>query len=94
MAKPESKVKVTKSHSKKHFEMEEILGLPFYHAGTSLLKLLHQVPHRRFCLSFHDQTTRPFPPLEVGQEVRVAPLQKGKGAATGTTTQGIPDYLI
>ena len=51
---------------------------------------------RQRAKSYHDQTAKLLPPLEVGQEVRVAPLQRGKSWQAGTLVKQLSDrcYLV
>ena len=46
--------------------------------------------------SYHDQTAKPLPRLEVGQEARVTPLQRGKSWQAGTLVKQLSDrsYLV
>ena len=46
--------------------------------------------------SYHDQTAKPLLPLEVGQEARVAPLQRGMSWQAGTLVKQLSDrsYLV
>lgn len=46
---------------------------------------------RQKAKSYHDRTAHPLPLLEVGQEVRVAPLQKGKPWQAGTLVEQLSD---
>ena len=46
---------------------------------------------RQKAKSYHDRTAHPLPQLEVGQEVRVAPLQKGKTWQAGTLVEQLSD---
>lgn len=57
MAKPESTAKVTKSHSRKHFEMEEILGLPFKNTGEPVETIASSAAQR--LLSQRTRTVMP-----------------------------------
>ena len=45
---------------------------------------------------YHNRSAHPLPPLEVGQEVRVAPLQRGKSWQAGTLLKQLSDrsYLV
>ena len=51
---------------------------------------------RQKAKSYHDRSAQPLPELEVGQEVRVAPLQKGKSWQAGTLVDQLSDrsYLV
>jgi len=51
---------------------------------------------RQKAKSYFDRTAHPLPPLEVGQDVRVAPLQKGKSWQTGTLVEQLSDrsYVV
>ena len=42
---------------------------------------------RQKAKSYHDRSAYPSPPVEVGQEVRVAPVQKGKSWQPGTLVE-------
>jgi len=46
---------------------------------------------RQKAKSYHDRSAQPLPELEVGQEVRVAPLQKGKSWQAGTLVDQLSD---
>ena len=45
---------------------------------------------------YHDKTAKPLPQLDVGQDVRVAPFQRGKSWQTGTMVKQLSDksYLV
>ena len=51
---------------------------------------------RQRAKDYHDQIAKLLPPLEVGQEVRVAPLQRGKSWQAGTIVKQLSDrsYLV
>ena len=51
---------------------------------------------RQKAKSYHDRTAKVLPPLEVGQEVRVAPLQRHQSWTTGTCVEKLSDrsYLV
>ena len=51
---------------------------------------------RQKAKSYHDRSAHPLPPLEVGQEVRVAPLQRGKSWQVGTLVKQLSNrsYLV
>lgn len=43
--------------------------------------------------SYHDRSAHPLPPLEVGQDVRLAPQQKGKNWQPGTLVEKLRQIL-
>ena len=51
---------------------------------------------RQRAKNYHDQTAKLLPPPEVGQEVRVAPLQRGKSWQAGNLVKQLSDrsYLV
>lgn len=51
---------------------------------------------RQRAKNYHDQTAKLLPPPEVGQEVRVASLQRGKSWQAGTLVKQLSDrsYLV